>query len=701
MTLSPFHHFWKLAVSLSVGLLLLGGAVLALAPPVLAQSCSVPGTHATIQAAIDAGAGVCDTISVGAGTFVENLSINRSLTINGAGKTSTIIDGNNAGRGVTIDGNGIVVHLNNLRVTKGNATSAPTNRNGGGVLVTGGATLHGENLQIDNNIASTAAQGGFGGGLAVNNGSAYLTSTTVYSNAANRRSGNFTGGGQGGGLYANIGTLQLASSQVLSNVAAYRAAGDEFASGGGLHVNADTQVYLSGNTWQGNVARGSNSAPCDGGSCAGGLSHEGGGAIGASFPTGTANITITKDIFTANIANNISAPGADNASRGGAIALNTTNTGGQITATLSEVTIKQNTAVIQSAGTDVDDEGRGGAIYARHTTLNVQRSHIYDNQAAAGGKGSGGGIYAHEPLANQSLEVINTVLAGNRASGTGSGAQVHAEYTNLAANNITHIVHTTLADDTLNPHEALFYFSSDASDTLAITNTIVASHTVGIQNVNATGAATARYMLFFGNGNNHPSPGTTAFPDETGWVVGDPDPRFVSPAGNDYHLRLGSPAIDAGIDAGVINDIDGDPRPLSTGFDIGADEAGPRLTITKSGPVAVPKGDPVNYTIIVANTGVSTATNLIITDTLPANANYVSAGQGGTLVDGNTKVRWTAPSLPPNSTLQFNFTVTATVTLINDKYEVSSDDGDFSAVGTVTVKTVSDIVYLPAILKNN
>jgi hypothetical protein len=74
------------------------------------------------------------------------------------------------------------------------------------------------------------------------------------------------------------------------------------------------------------------------------------------------------------------------------------------------------------------------------------------------------------------------------------------------------------------------------------------------------------YNLYFGNTVNQTGTITSGGHSRNG------NPVFVDPA-NDYHLGIGSAAIDRGTSVGVAADLDGKSRPLGNGFDIGCYEA--------------------------------------------------------------------------------------------------------------------------------
>lgn len=81
----------------------------------------------------------------------------------------------------------------------------------------------------------------------------------------------------------------------------------------------------------------------------------------------------------------------------------------------------------------------------------------------------------------------------------------------------------------------------------------------------------------------------------------------------------------------------------------------------------------MTYTLTLLNLG-SLATNLVITDRVPANVTYVS---GGTLSNG--VVSWSLPELGTNETAQFSYTVSIgdvmDTAITNDDYGVCSDEG--------------------------
>jgi hypothetical protein len=90
------------------GAALLALAVVALAAGARAATIDVPADYATIGAAITA-AGTGDTISVAAGTYAENINIDRRLTLTGAGAGSTIIRNAGGLPLVTVGADGVIL----------------------------------------------------------------------------------------------------------------------------------------------------------------------------------------------------------------------------------------------------------------------------------------------------------------------------------------------------------------------------------------------------------------------------------------------------------------------------------------------------------------------------------------------------------------------------------------------------------------
>lgn len=142
-----------------------------------ANNCQTAATACkTISAAISKTSSN-DTIIIAAGTYIEKLTIPRSLALTGAGSAATIIDGSNTGRVVTIDTSIVTVHLNSLTIRNGNVGMLT----GGGIYNAGTLTL--ANSVVRDNIA------GSGGGGIINRGELTLVNTSVVSNTVSPNSG--------------------------------------------------------------------------------------------------------------------------------------------------------------------------------------------------------------------------------------------------------------------------------------------------------------------------------------------------------------------------------------------------------------------------------------------------------------------------------------------------------------------------------
>ncbi len=208
-------------------------------------TCSQSSPCATISNAItNAVAG--DTITVGsssmASPFNESITINKDLTIEGAGPSSTFVGGTSAlllNNSVAIVNQGVTATVTGITIQFGYAL------NGGGGINNAG-TLSATNDTIEYNATgsvidvtgSNAQSGGNGGGIN-NSGTLSATNDTISNNIAGNGFG-FGFGGDGGGIYNNSGTVTATSDTVSNNMV-----------GNGGSVNPSLLVGLGGSILNG------------------------------------------------------------------------------------------------------------------------------------------------------------------------------------------------------------------------------------------------------------------------------------------------------------------------------------------------------------------------------------------------------------------------------------------------------------------
>jgi hypothetical protein len=490
---------------------------------------------ATVQAAVDA-AGHGDVIKVATGVYTgvqahagitQVVYISKMVAVRGGYTTTdwvtpdpeanpTTLDAQGLGRVLVISGT-ITPTVEGLQITGGNATglggSSSEDDAGGGVYVsTATATISG--CTVYSNTASTTGMGE-GGGLYLYRSTATLVDNTVQGNTASAVSG-----GSGGGLclWESIATIQ--GNSVVSNTASTAGL---VGLGGGIHVSYSTAT-IQGNTVTGNIA----------------------GLFGSGTGGGLCLLDSTAVLQGNVVQGNIAGTGGEGG--GGGLILS----GG--TSTLQSNTIQGNVASTAA-------DGLGGGLYLIDGDATLTGNTIVSNTAALSPTttGKGGGLYVIE---HHSLTLTNDLVAGNQANTEGSGLWFGSYSTTPTPGRL---LHTTIADNA-GGGQGVYV---DSYATLAFTNTIIAGHGVGIT-VTAGSTATLEGTLWHNNGIGTSGAGTII----TGAVNVYDDPAFVDPDAGDYHIGSGSAAIDRGVETGIYVDIDGDPRPIGSSFDLGADEWG-------------------------------------------------------------------------------------------------------------------------------
>jgi len=571
----------------------------------------------------------------------------------------------------TSDGGGLYLYGGHLTLENSRVVSN-TAYVGGGIFVRD-ATLTMTNSLVQDNVAQH-----YGGGAVV-----YQCGATV---ADNTFEGNRSEG-WGGGLEATWGDLLLTGNTFRENVASGDGGGFY---GGGIHTG---HVYtITDNLFQGNIAS------RDG-------SSTGGGARILSGATGDRGfIVFSRNRLLDNVASD--GPTGANGGRGG---------GAHITgpALISDNLFQNNWGCTEPTSGGYEYGGYGGALYLMGTGLQVEGNRFLDNRAAR----DAGIDYTREALGGAVfvapygtvVTMTNNIFAGNAhcedctAYETtvewyrgGSAVAVEGSHSSSTPDARAYLYHNTFAD---NQSSAVRIAYAAA---VTMSHNIFSGHDTDVSNVRTYNytcpASTLDYTLWWPEKNvvlrdiyNQCSPPTTAH-DFTG------DPAFAG--SSDYHITSGSAAIDRGPGVGVAEDIDGNPRPLGAGFDLGADEYTGVDLFTSSRKTASPSdataGQVVTFTIVLFNGGTTDAPNTTLFDPIPASTTYVpgsAQATSGVLTDTGG-IAWTG-TVAAQTAVIITFQVTVSQDVLIANTAVVTDT--YGTTTSLTAWVNAEYTYLPMV----
>ncbi|MCP4538062.1 MAG: hypothetical protein GY832_13045 [Chloroflexi bacterium] len=504
-------------------------------------------------------------------------------------------------------------------ITNNVACDGSCQGHGGGILVYDSTAIIEYNTVISN-AARTDSQGGEGGGIHIGwQAKATLTGNTVVSNTAVYST---TGlwEGKGGGLYLYGSDNVLRDNEIRGNVAAVKGTGR----GGGMYaagyhydnsiLNNTASVNGTGygggvyaywvQDFNANLVQG-NAASQNGDGSGGGIyaiqlqdahhnaivdnvATRGGGVyLGPNSRTTMRDNLIARNQATGlwglNGGGGISSEDDDAEIVGNQIVSNTTplGHGGGVLITGGDNYVLRDNLI----GENVAYLGGGAFVYSATGT-------IAHNQVVSNAAFSGGGAYLSteaSPTMDRNVVMSNTAWGDPVIPGLGGaglfvniGVGVRITLTNhIIARNIlltdtvigggvsclsgdVRLINNTVADNSssIGGDGLVFYPDATAG---TVVNNIIVGHDVGVWVNGAVGVLD--YNDYYDNVT------------DTVDVVWGPnhrtdEPQFDDQAAGDYHLSLTSPLVDQGDNSvNVPLDFEGDPRPLGSGVDIGADEA--------------------------------------------------------------------------------------------------------------------------------
>lgn len=586
------------------------------APPVdtMLTVCASGADFTTIGAAV-AAAPDGATLEICGGTYNERIAITKTLHLAGAGDTSTFLDAGNAGTAIDVTGANLTISGLTIRRGRTPAQGGAIRCTSSGLYIsassilnsraeTGGGGIYGASctIALDGVRFDTNEGVDFGGGIYLVNSTGSIVSSTFNANSAD----------YGGAIYLMEGDVDIRGSRFTANHARVRGGAlyqnsssavensvfDRNTSdwtGAAVHVNQHAPTFhasqfLNGRAaWEGgafylhqtdavltdNVISG-NHAFDDGGALrifesharlernilSNNVSEDGdGGAFKNSHLSSTFIDNMIIDNWARGAGGGAELDNCASVFRGGVVSGNHASIGGGIhvmlwpynNGVIEDVRIVGNDAwrgggiymeeswthnTLRRLIISGNEAEYGGGVYTRGTPLRMSNSSVYGNDAGA----FGGGFFVHSsyaypwtrecpcPPIDPPADVSFVVIDGNTADESGSAIWINAPNITFrnsiitGAGTLVHVAEHTVPPPPMSPPGTM--------------GTIVQTPPPGYM-YNDTYPAT-----FFGMSNPTGHDGNISR-----------NPDFMNPAAGDFHLKTGSPCIDAAEPA--MTDLDG------------------------------------------------------------------------------------------------------------------------------------------------
>jgi len=318
------------------------------------------------------------------------------------------------------------------------------------------------------------------------------------------------------------------------------------------------------------------------------------------------------------------------------------------------------------------------------------------------------------------MTLTNVTVSGNRAAWPGGGivTDANGSYTALITLN-----NSTVTNNSSDLSGGGVSRIGNSGSGIEIKNSIVAGNKIGGSfagpNADCEGTVTSQGYNLVGNSTGCPNNGIGDRTIDSGMIFIDVLDLLQDNGGTTqtHALLIGSPAINAGNPAGCTDDGDnllptdqrGIIRPQGMRCDIGAYEAQAEPSLSKTVDNVLPiRGHLITYTLTISNSGALTATNVLISDTLPLSMTFAGplrlfpantilpAPTSSILADG-----WT---ITPGEQISLTFPVTVNVSVaegapIANTVSVTCTEVMTPVTDRVKI-TVAHTCKLPIILKN-